>query len=59
MISTFENAIFPKVEMLLMCDFTRRKLLLMPSAVLDQTQTVTQTEMEFVVLVLGQIQNCL
>lgn len=31
----------------------------MPSAVLDQTQTVTQTEMEFVVLVLGQIQNCL
>lgn len=31
----------------------------MPSAVLDQTQTVTQTEMEFVVLVLGQTQNCL
>lgn len=57
--STFENATFPKVEMLLMCDFTRRKLHLMPSAVLDQTQTVTQTEMEFVVVVLGQIQNCL
>lgn len=31
----------------------------MPSVVLDQTQAVTQTEMEFVVLVLGQIQNCL
>lgn len=29
----------------------------MQSAVLDQTQTATQTEMEFVVPVPGQLQN--
>lgn len=55
--STFENVTFPKLAMLLMYDFAGRKQHLMPSAVLDQAQTVTQTEMEFVVLVLGQLQN--